>query len=114
MPGRSHVRTALEELRAIDRDAIPADLAETYERTLEDVETLYADLEVAAETDDQPTEQLDTKGWDEDDWEDQLAEAREKAEISRITGLSRRRLSTAGTTTSVRWSRRTGRCGTAQ
>lgn len=55
--------------------------------SIEDVETLYADLEVEAETSDQSTDQPDTpEDWDEDGWEDQLAEAREKAEISQITG----------------------------
>ncbi|MHC3381872.1 hypothetical protein [Haloarcula sp. H-GB5] len=87
MPDRPHAKTALEELRAIDHDSLPAEVTETYERALEDVGTLYADLKAAAETDDQPEKQPDTpKDWDEDDWEDQLAEAREKAEISRTTG----------------------------
>ncbi|WP_434531571.1 hypothetical protein ACODNH_21540 (plasmid) [Haloarcula sp. NS06] len=87
MPNHSHAKIALEELRAIDRDSIPADLTEMYERALEDVETPCVELKAAAETDDQPTEQPDTpEEWDEDDWEDQLAEAREKAEISRTTG----------------------------
>jgi hypothetical protein len=44
MPNHSHVKITLEELRAIDRDSIPADLTETYERALEDVETLCAEL----------------------------------------------------------------------
>lgn len=87
MSDRAHAKTALEELRAIDRDSIPTELTETYERALEDIETLCADLEAAVETDDQSTEHPDTpEEWDEDDWEDQLAEAREKAEISRTTG----------------------------
>lgn len=87
MPDRSRAQTVLEELQAIDRDSIPAGLTETYERALEDVETLCAELEAAAETDDQPTADPTTpEEWDEDDWEDQLAEAREKAEISRTTG----------------------------
>ena len=87
MPDRSHAETAIEELRAIDCDSIPGELTETYEQALEDVETLCADLEAAAETDDYPAEQLKTpEDWNDDGWEDQLAAAREKAEISRTTG----------------------------
>ena len=87
MSDRSHAETALKELRAINQDSVPAEVTEIYEQALDDVETLCADLEAAAEADDQSTEQPDTpEEWDEDDWEDQLAEAREKAEISRTTG----------------------------
>ncbi|WP_336339646.1 hypothetical protein [Haloarcula brevis] len=87
MSDRSHAKTALEELRAIECDSIPAALTETYDRALEDVYTLCVDLEAATEPDDQATEQPDTpEDWDEEDWEDQLAEAREKAEIPQTKG----------------------------
>jgi fructose-bisphosphate aldolase class 1 len=68
MSDRSHAETALEELRAINQDSIPPELTETYGRALEDVETLYADLEAATETDDEPEEKPDTpEEWDDDD-----------------------------------------------
>jgi len=82
-----HARTALEELQAIDRDTLPAELTETYDRALEDIETLCTNLDTAAEADDQPTEQPDTpEEWDEDEWDDQVESAREKAAISSTKG----------------------------
>jgi hypothetical protein len=87
MSDRSHVRTALEELQAIDRDALSADLTETYDRTLEEIKTLCANLEAAAEPDDQSTEQPDTpEEWEADEWDEQLDAAREKAAIPPTKG----------------------------
>jgi hypothetical protein len=87
MSDRCHARTALEELQAIDRDALSTDLTGTYDRTLEEIETLCAELEAAAKADEQSTEQPDTpEGWDADDWDDQLESAREKAAISSTKG----------------------------
>ncbi|NLV08281.1 hypothetical protein GOC83_19370 [Haloarcula rubripromontorii] len=87
MPDDSHVKSALAELRAVDRGSIPAELTETYERALEDVETLCENLEAAADAGDQPAEDPETPDeWTEDEWDDQLAEAREKADIPASKG----------------------------
>ncbi|WP_336330923.1 hypothetical protein [Haloarcula sp. CGMCC 1.2071] len=87
MSDHTHARTALEELQAIDRDTLPAELTEAYERALEDIETLSTDLEAAAEADDQPTKQPDTPAeWEEDEWDDQLDAARQKAAIPPTKG----------------------------
>jgi len=87
MADHTHARTALEELQAIDRDTLPAELTETYDRALKDIGTLCAELEAAAEPDDQPTKQPDTpEEWDEDEWDDQLESAREKAAIPPTRG----------------------------
>jgi hypothetical protein len=87
MSDRAHVKTALEELQAIDRDTLQADLTETYDRALEDIETLCTNLDTTTEPDDQPTDQPDTpEEWDEDEWDDKLDAAREKAAISSTKG----------------------------
>ncbi|RLM89998.1 hypothetical protein [Haloarcula sp. Atlit-7R] len=60
MSDRADARTALEELQVLDRDTLPAELTETYNRALEDIETRCTTLDTAAEPDDQPTERPDT------------------------------------------------------
>jgi hypothetical protein len=87
MSEHAHARTALKELQAIDRDTLPAELTKTYDRALEDIETLCANLDTAAEADGQPTAQPDTPAeWEEDEWDDQLDAAREKAAIPPTKG----------------------------
>lgn len=87
MSDHTHARTALEELQAIDRDTLPAELTEVYERALEDIEALCTGLETAAQNDAQATEKPDTpEEWEKDEWDDQLDAAREKAAIPPTKG----------------------------
>lgn len=87
MSYHAHAKTALEELQAIDRDTLPAELTETYDRALEDIETLCTDFDTATEPDNQPTKQPDTpEEWDEDEWDDKLDAARDKAPIPPTKG----------------------------
>jgi len=86
MSNRTHAEAALQELRAINTESLPADVSGSYDQAVASIETLCAGLKTETNTN-QSTEQPDTpEGWDADDWGDQLESAREKAAISSTKG----------------------------
>ncbi|KAA9396373.1 hypothetical protein Har1130_19020 [Haloarcula sp. CBA1130] len=87
MSDRAHAEAALEELEAIDSNEIPADLIDTHEQAITALETLSDRFKKPTETDTQPIAEHDTPDeWAENEWDDQLAEAHEKADIPASKG----------------------------
>ncbi|WP_135304796.1 hypothetical protein [Haloarcula amylovorans] len=81
MSNRSHVEAALAQLQEVNRTSLDKAAATTYDQAIDHVETLLDELNTAT-MDDQPTESAETPDeWDDDEWEEQLEDAREKAEL---------------------------------
>jgi hypothetical protein len=87
MNNRTHAEAALEELQAIDIESLPVDVTGSYDQAVASVEALCADLETET-IPNQPTEQPKTpETWEEDEWDEQLDAAREKAAIAPTKGI---------------------------
>jgi len=86
MSDQAHAEAALEELRAIEDDSLPDELATTYDGAVEMIESLISGFEESA-TENRRTESEDTPDdWDDDEWEEQLDEARDQADLPPTKG----------------------------
>lgn len=86
MKDRSHGKAALDELRAIDTDSLPEDLVAAHEQAITNIETLVDGLEEST-NDSGSSKHADTPDdWEDNEWEEQLDEAREKADLPPTKG----------------------------
>jgi len=103
MSDQSHAETALKEIQAIGTDSLSDELVVVHEQAITSIETLLDGLEDTAQAitsietlldgledtagSTEPPESADTPDdWEEDEWDEQLDEAREKAELPPTKG----------------------------
>ncbi|WP_367175659.1 hypothetical protein [Haloarcula rubripromontorii] len=86
MSNQDRAADALEQLQAIERADLDAELTATYEQAVDSTRALTEQFEEASESDEHEPET--PEGWDEDEaeWKEKLETAREKADIPASKG----------------------------
>ncbi|MBX0298299.1 hypothetical protein [Haloarcula nitratireducens] len=85
MSNYSHTEAAFAQLQEVDRTSLDESAATAYDQAVDHLQILLDELDTAT-TDDQPTDVETPDDWGDDEWEEQLQAAREKAALPSTKG----------------------------